>query len=89
MLAADTDLEVRLDATAALDSDAHQVADAFLVERLERIPVDHAVLEVVGQELALGVVAGDAHRRLGQVVGAEGEEVGELGDLVRAHAGPR
>ena len=47
------------------------------------------VLEVPRQELALGVVAGEAERRLRQVVRAEREEVGLLGDLVGADAGPR
>ena len=47
------------------------------------------MLEVVRQELALGVVAREAERRLGEVVRAEGAEVGDLGDLVGAHARAR
>ena len=43
------------------------------------------MLEVEGQEAALGIVAGDAERRLREVVRAEGEEVGVLGQL----AGPQ
>ena len=72
-----------------LHGDPHQVADAFAIERLERVPLEHAVLEVVRQELALGVVAREAERRLRQVVRAEGEEVRDPGDLVGANAGPR
>ena len=45
--------------------------------------------EVLGQESPLGVVAGEAERGLGQVVGAEAEEVGFLGDLLGDQAGPR
>src|SRR3954469_7602052 len=45
VLAADPELQVLLGATAALDGDPHQVADAFLVEVLERVAVEHAVLE--------------------------------------------
>lgn len=41
---------------------------------------------VVAQELA-GVVAGEAEGHLGQVVGAEGEELGLLGDLVGSQGG--
>src|SRR5581483_9299972 len=84
VLAADPDLELRLRSAPALDADAHQVADAFLVERLERVRLEHAVLEIEGQELALGVVARHPERRLREVVRAEREEVGHLRDLVRA-----
>ena len=89
MLAADAELEVRLRLPPALDRDPHQVADAFVVEHLERVALEHAVLEVEGEELALGVVARHAERRLREVVRAEGEEVGDLGDLVRAERGAR
>ena len=47
------------------------------------------MLEVVGEELALGVVTGEAHRGLGQVVRAERAEVRHLGDLVGADARAR
>src|SRR4029078_1770628 len=87
VLAADAELEVVLRAPAALDGDPHQVADALLVENLERVALAHAVLEVARQELALGVVARKAQGSLGEVVGAEREEVGLLGDLVCADAG--
>ena len=89
VLAADAELDVRLRLAAALDADAHEVADAFLVEHLERVPLEHAVLEVEGEELALGVVARHAERRLREVVRAEGEEVRDLGDLVGAQRGAR
>src|SRR5712691_3421189 len=46
MLAADADLDVRLRAPPPLDADPHQVADAALVERLERIVLDHSVVEI-------------------------------------------
>ncbi len=56
-----------------------QGADADLVERGEGIlPVD-AAGEVVGQEAA-DVVAREAAGELGQVVGAEAEEIGDCGD---------
>src|SRR4029453_12103378 len=75
VLPADAHLDV-LHAAAALDRDAHEVADAALVDRLERVPLEHAVLEVARQELALRVVAREAERRLREVVRPEREEVG-------------
>ena len=58
-----------------------QPADALAVERLERGDAEDAEVEVAGEERALDVVAGEAPAHLGQVVGAEGEELGGLGDL--------
>src|SRR5579862_1485541 len=57
VLAADAELERRLFRPAALDRDPHQPADALLVEHLERVALEHAVVQVARQELALGVVA--------------------------------
>ena len=42
--------------------------------------IDHALLDVAGEELAFRVVAREAERRLRQVVRAEGEEVRVLSD---------
>ena len=75
MLAADPDRQLGVGGPAALDRDPHQLADALLVERRERVVGEHAVLEVVREELALRVVAREAERRLRQVVRAEREEV--------------
>ena len=44
-------------ASPAFDRDPHQVAHAVLVEHLERVALEDSVLEVEGEELALGVVA--------------------------------
>ena len=84
VLAADAELELGRSAarprSTAIRIRAPTPVD---VEHLERVALDHAVLEVAREELALGVVAREAERRLGEVVRAEGEEVGVLGDLVR------
>ena len=82
VLAADPELDLGLRGPPALDRDPHQVADAVLVEHLERVPLEDPVLEVEGEELALGVVPREAERGLGQVVRPEGEEVGLPRDLV-------
>src|SRR5918912_1451829 len=42
---------------AALDADPYQLADAVAVDRLERIAGQDLLVEVLVQELALGVVA--------------------------------
>ena len=88
VLAADPDREPIVHPPAAFDRDSHQLADAFLVERRERIVREDAVLEVAGEELPLGVVTRHAECGLGEVVRAEREEVGFDGDLVRAHTRP-
>ena len=67
----------------------HQLADAGRVDRLERRAVDDLALEVGGEELRLDVVAREAERRLREVVRAEREEVGVVGDLVGQEARAR
>ena len=84
VLAADAELEAGLDRAAALDPERDELADALLVDRLERVLLEHAVLEVDGEEAVLGVVAREPDRRLREVVRAEAEEVGRLGELRRA-----
>src|SRR5258705_8323174 len=84
VLAADAQLELRFDTSPPLDGDAHQVADAVEVDHLERVALEHTVLEVARQELPLRVVARERERRLRQIVRAEGEEVGDRRDLVGA-----
>ena len=81
MLAADPDLDCRPHRSAAFDRDADELADTVDVDRLERIVLEQAVLEVEGQEPSLGVVARHAEGRLGQVVRAEREELGVIGEL--------
>ena len=57
--------------------------------RLERVVRQQLVLEVLGHEPALDVVAAETERHLRQVVGAEREELGDLGDLVGDERGAR
>src|SRR5690606_14205565 len=49
VLAADADLEARIGATAALDGDAHELADALLVERDEGIEVVEPLALIGGE----------------------------------------
>ena len=82
VLTADAELDVRLDPPRQLGGHRDELADAILVERLERVGRQDVARQVPGQELALGIVSAERQRRLGQVVGAEREEVRLPGDLV-------
>jgi hypothetical protein len=88
VFAADADFQVRPGRPALLDRDLHQAAEAFPVNRLERIAGRDVVLLIVADERAV-IVAAHAERRLRQVVGAEAEELRFFGDLIRHHASAR
>ena len=88
MFAADPDLQIWSSGTAAIDTDPHNVADTFLINRLERIVRDDVVLTVETNEWPV-IVAADCQRRLGQVVGTETEELSGGRDLVRSDSRPR
>ena len=90
VLAADAELQVRLGLAAHPRRQPHEPAHARLVDRLERAAVDDLAPPCSAfEEAALHVVAREAERRLGEVVGAEREEVGVLGDPVGHEARPR
>ena len=73
---------------AFLDGDLHELADAGCVERGERVLLEDLVLDVGHEEVA-HVVAADAERGLGEVVGAEAEELGGLRDFVSGERAAR
>ena len=86
VLAADAAMQLRIGALAQLHGHFHQLANAHGVQTGEGIGFIDLVGIIGGQELA-GVVAGEAEGHLGQVVGAEAEEVGFLGDFVCGQGG--
>ena len=86
MLAADAQVNVGVGGAAHLGGHVHQLANTGLVQLGEGIVLVDLLVVVGVQELA-GVVAGEAEGHLGQVVGAEGEEVGLLGDLIGGQGG--
>ena len=88
MLAADAQLDVGAGLAAAFGSHLDQLANAVLIQSGEGIVLIDLVLIVGIQELA-GVVTAEAEGHLGQVVGAEAEELGFLGDLVGQQSGSR
>jgi hypothetical protein len=88
MLAADAELEGRPGLAPALGGDAHQFAHPRHIQADERVLLEDAGA-LIGHEEAAGVVTADAVGRLRQVVGAEAEELGMLGDVVGAQGGAR
>ena len=88
LLAADAQLDVGTGLAAEIRSHLHQAANAHLIELGEGIGLVDLVVVVAGQELA-GVVTAEAEGHLGQVVGAEGEELGLLGNLVGSQSRTR
>ena len=81
VLAADAQVQVGTGLAAHLGGHLHQLAHADLIQAGEGIALVDLVVVVGGQELA-GIVTAEAEGHLGQVVRAEGEELGLLGDLV-------
>ena len=76
MLAANPHLELGLHRATSIHRDLHQFAHSF-VQGDEGIVLDDALVGVLAQESA-GIVAAQPERGLGQIVGAEGEELGAL-----------
>ncbi len=97
VFAADTHFQVWIGRAAFLHRHTHQLADAFAVERLERVGGENfhlffgarlfQAIDVAQQEFAFSVVAANAKGGLCQVVGAEAEEVGDGRDLVGGQRG--
>ena len=80
VLAADAQTQIGAGLTAIVGSHLDQLADADLIQMLERIALVDLVLVVCAQELG-SVITAEAEGHLGQVVGAEAEELSLLGDL--------
>src|SRR5262249_53068544 len=59
----------------------HQLPDAYGIDRGEGIRLDDFSL-LIGRQERTGIVAAHAQAHLRQVVGAEAEEFGRLGDLI-------
>ena len=89
MLAAHADLEALLGGPTTLYAHAHELTDATLIDGLERVAFEQALLEICRHHAALHIVAAETERHLREVVGSEAEEVGLLGDLVGTNGCPR
>ena len=81
MLTANAALQVRTLAATSLDAIFDELADTLGIDCLERIRIEDLVAQIVTHEGA-HVVAAEAERHLGQVVGTEAEELGGTGHAV-------
>ena len=81
MFAADAELEARPGPAPAFDAHRDERADADGVDRGERVAVEDLLVGIDLEKLA-DIVSREAEGELGQVVGAEGEELRLGGNLV-------
>ena len=88
MLAADAHLEGGPCVPSLGGGHLHQAPHARLVQRGKGVLLEDAGLQIRREEV-VDVVARDAERGLRQIVGAEAEELGLLGDLVGGQGGAR
>ena len=88
MFAADAEFDVFFRFAAFFDGDLHEFADAGLVEAGEWVFLEDLILGV-GIEEGSHVVAADAESGLGEIVGAEAEELRGLGDFIRSDRATR
>src|SRR5260370_10353135 len=87
MFAADADLQFGARLAPSLDAPAHQHTDTLGVQRLEWVCREHCrflLIHIVREETA-GVIAGEPHSGLPQVVGPERERVPPLRNLPALH----
>ncbi len=82
-------LIVGLAARASRQAMPDQFADTVLIEHGERVVGQHAERPIRREQRGLDVVTAERVRHLRQVVGAEGEEVGMLGERCRGQRGAR
>ena len=88
MLAANAELDAGPGRPAPVGRDFDQLADALDIEADKRVARENALVDILGQEPS-GIVARDAERGLGQVIGAEAEKLAMFGDLAGHQRGAR
>src|SRR5664279_3319085 len=81
VFAADPDLDRRTRLAALFDGHLEQLPDALAIEYCERVLLQNALRKIGRQEL-VDVVARETEGRLREIVSAEAEELGFLGDLI-------
>src|SRR5689334_13291992 len=86
---ADTEFETGVCGPPTFGTDPHQCADTVTVDCLERRNAEDTLLQIGREERGFYIVTGEAPRCLGEIVRAEGEELGRFGNLVGRHGGPR
>src|SRR3954469_15875594 len=88
VFAADAQLDVRTRLAAQIACQLHELADTGLVDRCKRILLHDFQLLITAQERPR-IIAAHAERCLGQVIGAEAEELRVFGDFIRDQGGAR
>src|SRR5438874_2207772 len=88
VFAANAELDLGATLSAFVDGNLHELADAGLIERRERVLLEDLVLDVRHEEVA-HVVAADSERHLGEIVRAEAEELGALRDFIGSERAAR
>src|SRR5208337_2186589 len=86
VLSADPDLDGRTGRAALLHRQLHELPNAFAIQHRKRVLLQDAFRKIRGQNGA-NVVARETERGLGEIVGAEAEELGLLRDLVSDQGG--
>src|SRR5271170_4655546 len=81
VFAADAELDAGARLAAFRNGDFHELADAGLVNRGERIFL-HDLRFLIRAEETAGIVAAHAERSLRQIIRAEAEELRSLRDLI-------
>src|SRR6202451_3400064 len=81
VFAADSDFKTGPGLASAFDSDANQFTHAIAIDDREGILLDDAFGEIGWQDF-VDVIARETKCGLSEIIGAEAEELGFLGDLV-------
>ena len=88
MLAANAHLDVRAGLAPPLNSNADQIANAFLIETDEGVLIENTLLDI-GIEEPTAVIAANTKGGLCQVIGTERKEFGGLRQISGAQSCPR
>src|ERR1700674_5889104 len=91
VLAANAYLQLVAGLAALFEAPAHEHSDTLSVEGLERVCAENSgfLLVHIVREEAAGVITGESHGGLRQIVGAEGEELRDFSDLPGQQSGTR
>lgn len=82
VFSADTHFHIRTGFAALFHRNGDQLPDPFLIDHLERIVLEYALINIIQYELSLCIIPADSKGHLGQIIGSETEKLGDLGDFV-------
>ena len=87
MFTADADQQIRFGGTAGFHGHSHQLAHSPTVQDNERIFLENLAFQIGLHEFAFRIVPAETERGLGQIVGAEAEEIGDFGQFAGQQGG--